>query len=69
MGKPTVGLEYHPNHRCQSVVLVQRANRVEMAAGWRAFRGENGLFYGKTYSMEFKPSKNVIQVKEVKTKK
>ncbi|GFP80952.1 B3 domain-containing protein os01g0723500 [Phtheirospermum japonicum] len=72
MDKATVGLEYLPKHRFQSVVLDRRPNqyRIDLTAGWPEFRKANGLVFGKTYSFEFRPRKNVIQVQEVeKTEK
>ncbi|KAL3616462.1 hypothetical protein CASFOL_039852 [Castilleja foliolosa] len=70
MDKGSVGLEYLPNHRYQTVVLGHRPKRwrTDMASGWPEFRKANGLVLGKTYSFEFRPRKNVIQVKEVKKK-
>lgn len=67
-GKQTVELEYLPKHRCQVIMLDRRhRSRTEMAFGWSEFRKSNGLVYGKTYSFEFKPSRNIIEVQELKT--
>ncbi|KAL3616464.1 hypothetical protein CASFOL_039854 [Castilleja foliolosa] len=71
MNKRSVDLEYLPNHRHQSVVLdrIHKQFRIDMTAGWSEFRKVNGLVIGKTYSFQFRPRKNVIQVKEVKKTK
>ncbi|KAL0343607.1 UNVERIFIED_CONTAM: hypothetical protein Sangu_1248100 [Sesamum angustifolium] len=67
-GKQTVELEYLPKRRCQVVMLDHRQrNRTEIAFGWSEFRKSNALVYGKTYSFEFKPSSNAIEVQELKT--
>ncbi|KAL0450273.1 UNVERIFIED_CONTAM: hypothetical protein Slati_1583700 [Sesamum latifolium] len=67
-GKQTVELDYLPKHRCQVVMLDHRQrNRTEIAFGWPEFWKSNGLVFGKTYSFEFKPSRNVIEVQELKT--
>ncbi|KAL0332234.1 UNVERIFIED_CONTAM: hypothetical protein Scaly_2124900 [Sesamum calycinum] len=67
-GKQTVELEYLPKH-CRQVVMLdhRQRNRTEIAFGWSEFRKSNGLVYGKTYSFEFKPSRNAIEVQELKT--
>ncbi|KAL3616463.1 hypothetical protein CASFOL_039853 [Castilleja foliolosa] len=71
MNKTSVDLEYLPNHRHQCVVLSYTPShyRTDMAAGWPEFRKANGLVIGKTYSFQFRPRKNVIQVQEVKKTK
>ncbi|KAK4421068.1 hypothetical protein Salat_2057300 [Sesamum alatum] len=69
IGKRAVVLEYPPKNRYWPVVLDDRSIphfRLDFAGGWCQFRRENGLRVGKTYSFEFNPTKNVIQVKEKK---
>ncbi|KAG8384484.1 hypothetical protein BUALT_Bualt04G0122500 [Buddleja alternifolia] len=68
MEEETVQLVYLPNHRHQEVTLTHGRNYTthEMAAGWSKFCETNGLDFGKSYSFEFNPRRNVIQVKEVK---
>lgn len=64
-GKESVGLKYVANHYYQRVELDNRRYRIDFSIGWSHFRSVNGLVVGKRYSFEFKPSKNVILVKEV----
>ncbi|KAL0377787.1 UNVERIFIED_CONTAM: hypothetical protein Sradi_3084200 [Sesamum radiatum] len=69
IGKRAVVLEYLPKNRYWPVLLDNRSlrhYRLDFAAGWFQFRRENDLQLGKTYSFEFNPTKNVIQVKELK---
>ncbi|KAK4416254.1 hypothetical protein Salat_2450900 [Sesamum alatum] len=66
--KKTVGVEYLPKHHFQVIKLDHRPTyRMDMGSGWSEFRNANGLVFGKTYSFEFKPIRNVIQVQELKT--
>ncbi|XP_073128628.1 B3 domain-containing protein REM5-like [Henckelia pumila] len=55
-----VVLEYVPKHHFTAVALHPNTCRVDMS--WSSFRQENGLIIGRTYSFQFNPSKNVIQV-------
>ncbi|KAK4416255.1 hypothetical protein Salat_2451000 [Sesamum alatum] len=66
-GRRTVGVEYLPDHRYHVVKLNRRPYGIDMSSGWSEFLKANGLVFGKTYSFEFKPSRNVIQVQELKT--
>ncbi|KAL0450271.1 UNVERIFIED_CONTAM: B3 domain-containing protein LOC [Sesamum latifolium] len=69
IGKRAVVLEYPPKNRYWPVLLDNRSLphfRLDFATGWFQFRRENDLRVGKTYSFEFNPAKNVIQVKELK---
>ncbi|KAL2240294.1 UNVERIFIED_CONTAM: putative B3 domain-containing protein [Sesamum indicum] len=64
----TVGVVYLPKHHYQIVKLDHRPKyRIDITSGWSEFRKANGLVFGKTYSFEFKPSRNVIEVQELKT--
>ncbi|KAK6129030.1 hypothetical protein DH2020_037227 [Rehmannia glutinosa] len=65
-GQESAGLEYLPTKRYQSVVLDQRsAYRLDMSIGWNNFRKTNGMVYGRRYSFEYNPGKNVIEVQEM----
>ncbi|KAL2240293.1 B3 domain-containing protein At1g49475-like [Sesamum indicum] len=69
IGKKAVVLEYPPKDRYWPVLLDSKSLRhfrLDFAAGWLEFRRENDLRLGKTYSFEFNPTKNVIQVRELK---
>ncbi|KAL0343605.1 UNVERIFIED_CONTAM: hypothetical protein Sangu_1247900 [Sesamum angustifolium] len=69
IGKRAVVLEYPPKNRYWPVLLDNRSLphfRLDFASGWSQFRRDNDLRLGKTYSFEFNPTKNVIQVKELK---
>ncbi|KAK4477501.1 hypothetical protein RD792_016727 [Penstemon davidsonii] len=65
INQENVVVEYVPSHSRHVVALDRIRGRIDMAKGWSSFRKLNGLEYGKIYSFEFKPSKNVILVKEV----
>ncbi|KAK4393362.1 hypothetical protein Sango_1807000 [Sesamum angolense] len=67
-GHKTVGVVYLPKHHYQIVKIDRRPMyRTDISTGWSEFRRANGLALGKTYSFDFKPSRNVIEVQELKT--
>ncbi|KAL0450272.1 UNVERIFIED_CONTAM: hypothetical protein Slati_1583600 [Sesamum latifolium] len=66
-GRKNVGVVYLPKHHYQIVKIDRRPMyRIDISSGWSEFRRVNGLVFGKTYSFEFKPSRNVIEVQELK---
>ncbi|KAL0450270.1 UNVERIFIED_CONTAM: hypothetical protein Slati_1583400 [Sesamum latifolium] len=72
IGKKNVGVEY-PGGQRWDVVLHSRSTvsnfKLDLAAGWSHFRKANKLIVGNAYSFEFIPGRNVIEVKQIKTRK
>ncbi|KAL3831087.1 hypothetical protein ACJIZ3_019889 [Penstemon smallii] len=60
-----VVVEYVPNQSRHVIVLKRGEGRTDMTKGWYSFRKSNGLEYGKVYSFEFKPKKNVLFVNQM----
>ncbi|KAK4421067.1 hypothetical protein Salat_2057200 [Sesamum alatum] len=75
IGRKKVALEYPGGgQRSNSdVVLDSRSTannfKLDMAGGWADFRKANKLGIGNTYSFEFIPARNVIEVKQIKRRK
>ncbi|XP_011099240.1 B3 domain-containing protein At3g17010-like [Sesamum indicum] len=69
IGKKKVAVEY-PGGQRWNVVLDSRSTlsnfKLDLAVGWSDFRKANKLRFGRTYSFEFIPSRNVIEVKQIK---
>ncbi|XP_051141491.1 B3 domain-containing protein Os01g0905400-like isoform X2 [Andrographis paniculata] len=63
----TVRLQYHHRKEFQVIAkLDHRAKwRTDLAKGWSKFRISNHLVFGKKYSFQYKPRKNLILIKEV----
>ncbi|KAL0377789.1 UNVERIFIED_CONTAM: hypothetical protein Sradi_3084400 [Sesamum radiatum] len=72
IGKKKVGVEY-PGGQRRDVVLHARSTvsnfKLDLAAGWSDFRKANKLRFGRSYSFEFIPGRNVIEVKQIKSLK
>ncbi|KAL0343604.1 UNVERIFIED_CONTAM: hypothetical protein Sangu_1247800 [Sesamum angustifolium] len=70
IGKKKVAMEYPgPGGQRWTVVLDSRSTvsnfKLDLAAGWPDFRKANKLRFGRTYSFEFIPGRNVIEVKQM----
>ncbi|XP_075510074.1 B3 domain-containing protein REM17-like isoform X1 [Primulina tabacum] len=66
IGQKRVVLEYVPKQHFTSVELDRKPGFFRLDMAWSGFIKENGLIFGRTYSFEFNPRKNVIQVDEIK---